>query len=178
MKFSIECKTVTETLQFALLWAKIMHNATGKQGTAISHTIIETWFYGHEKLIFEVICDEVWLGPSSFSSGERVWFSSCILCIFIAYRIRIILIMHGLNFSPGYIWVFNGSGEKRLPLIIQLFSQWTQKMALSEKTLHLQSHLMCWTFYSSQRLLQIETEWSFILFTLSVVFVSGSTKHC
>lgn len=47
------------------------------------------------------------------SPGKCVWFSSCILCIFIEYRIRMALIMHGLNFSPGYIWGFNCPGEKK-----------------------------------------------------------------
>lgn len=47
------------------------------------------------------------------SPGECVWFSSCVLCIFIGYRVRMTLIMYGLNFSPGYIWVFNCPGEKK-----------------------------------------------------------------
>lgn len=83
------------------------------------------------------------------SPGKCVWFSqSCILCIFIGYRVRKILIMHGLNFSPGYIRGFNCSGEKRLTQIIQLLSQQAQTMAVSKPFIgRANSNLMTVLFY-------------------------------
>lgn len=99
-------------------------------------------------MIFEVISDEVWPGPSSFSRGMLLVLSSCILCIFIGYRVRKILIMHGLNFNPGYIRGFNCSGEKRLPPIIQLLSQRAQTMAVSKPFIcRANSNLMTVLFY-------------------------------
>lgn len=104
---------------------KVMHNAVEKQGVAGSHTSIikldsmdtKNWSLKWSLMRFG------WAQVAS--SGECVWFSSCILCIFIGYRIRMTL---------GYIWGFNcpGGGKKNNNLIqvIQLLSWWAQRVAL------------------------------------------------
>lgn len=45
--------------------SRIMHNVTVQLLTAGSHKIIYTYFYGHAELIFEVISNEILLGPNS-----------------------------------------------------------------------------------------------------------------
>lgn len=42
---------------------RIMHNVTLQLLTVGSHKIIYTCFYGHAELIFEVVSNEILLGP-------------------------------------------------------------------------------------------------------------------
>lgn len=62
--------------------SRIMHNVTVQLLTAGSHKIIYTFFYGHEELIFEVVPNEILLGPNSILR-ECAGFLPCIRCIFI-----------------------------------------------------------------------------------------------
>lgn len=58
-----------------------MHNVTVQLLTAGSQKIIYTCFYGHEELIFEVVPNEILLGPNSILR-ERAGLLPCIRCIF------------------------------------------------------------------------------------------------
>lgn len=62
--------------------SRIMHNVTVQLLTAGSQKIIYTCFYGHEELIFEVVPNEILLGPNSILR-ECTGFLPCIRCIFI-----------------------------------------------------------------------------------------------
>lgn len=98
------------------------------------------------------------------SPGEYVWFSFCILCIFIGYRIRMILIMHGLKFSPWYIWGFNCSGET-----VQTSTDYPVALSLGTKNgcanpSSAEPILSWWHFYSPQRSPQIDRKVKFYSF--------------
>lgn len=67
--------------------SRIMHNVTVQLLTAGSQKIIYTCFYGHEELIFEVVPNEILLGPNSILR-ERAAFLPCIRCIFITRSTR------------------------------------------------------------------------------------------
>lgn len=45
--------------------SRIMHNVTVQLLTAGSHKIIYTCFHGHAELIFEVVPNEILVGPNS-----------------------------------------------------------------------------------------------------------------
>lgn len=62
--------------------SRIMHNVTVQLLTAGSQKIIYTCFYGHEEPIFEVVPNEILLGPNSILR-ECAAFLPCIRCIFI-----------------------------------------------------------------------------------------------
>jgi len=62
--------------------SRIMHNVTVQLLTAGSQKIIYSWFYGHEELIFEVVPNEILLGPNSILR-ECAGSLRCIRCIFI-----------------------------------------------------------------------------------------------
>lgn len=67
--------------------SRVMHNVTVQLLTAGSQKIIYTCFYGHEELIFEVVPNEILLGPNSILR-ERAAFLPCIRCIFITRSTR------------------------------------------------------------------------------------------
>lgn len=105
--------------------SRIMHNVTVQLLTAGSQKIIYTCFYGHEELIFEVVPNEILLGPNSILR-ECAGFLPCI---------RRVFIMQNPDLFKLHMWTGVPPCHRKAT-----FSQWGKYLL---KCLNLPSSLFC-----------------------------------